>query len=239
MTPSRKDFLVLLSCILLGSIEAFMQLPLSHPTIKTTKLQGYIAADSTDEEVDWTLGGVGLAQNNAIVMIGKVDKKGEVTATDMTRYTELSTFDENNLGKKGISVVCKGEGIELYQDPGLGTQTTIVLAPLEAISNALDAVDKPVASKDAKKILINFAGGDDLMVHEVLEGVRRLSSSLSFPKDQAIEFRSLCHNSFPVEKCSVVVLSVAGGSGPVNENVYWHEGKWWTLLEENLNESVA
>ena len=240
----KNNVLLILSCFTINSIEAFLQLPLRTTTTTTTtastKLHGFIAADSVDEEIDMTLGGVGLAQESAILLLGKVDKRGSAIVTDMKRYTDVTAFDEqDSMDQKGVSVLCKGEGIELYQDPGTRTDKLIILAPLDAISNALDDVNDAVAKKDAKKILINFTGGDDLMVHEVLESVKSLVSSLDLQSsNQSIQFRSMCHKSFPIEKCSVVVLSVANGS-ELTDDLYWHEGKWWTLLEENLNTANA
>lgn len=233
-----KNLLTILPCFLLvGSIEAFMQIPSTLPTTQatTTKLYGYIAADAEEEVVDMKQGGVGLAQDNAILMLGKVDKKGAAIATDLKRYTELSTLDGSQLEKNGVSVVCKGEGLEQYKDPGQSTETNIILAPFEAVSKALDAVDESVNSNDSKKISINFTGGDDMIVNEVLISVQTLVESLDL--SNSIEFRSLCYGKFPADKCSVAVLSFAGGSDST-EDVYWHEGQWWTLSEDNLNTAI-
>lgn len=233
--------------------HAFMQSSLSRlavttPSPNTNSLQsrqspsqlfGYIAADATEEEFDAKQGGVGLAQDNAIVIIGKVDKKGNAIATDMKRYTKLTESSDGGSGS-GISVVCKGSGTELYQNPGLGTDKVITLAPFEAVSEAIMSGTAAAdgATDGATKISIHFAGGDDLLVHEVLESTRSLVSSLELTsKCNSIEFRSMCHASFPVDKCSVVVLAIKGGSDAM-ENVYWHEGQWWALLEDHLNTDI-
>lgn len=239
-SPGNKKHLLLLlsSCLSIGSIEAFMQFA-SPNTVATkftsnSKLHGYIAADDVDDEYDPKMGGVGLAEDNAILMIGKVDKNGSATATSLKHYTEVSTMDEAEIKKQDISVVCKGAGVEVYQDPGLGTESMIILSPYDAVSKALDEVDDS-AKSSSKYLTVNFAGGDDLMVHEVLESVQNLVSSLDMPKESKIKFRSLCHASFPADKCGVAVL--AGDSG--DEDVYWHEGQWWTLREDNLNPAIA
>lgn len=234
MIAANKNQLLILTCLLFASIEAFMQIPFQGTNLQSTKLQGYIAADSTDEEVDMTLGGVGLAEQSALLMIGNVDKKGGAIATDLKRYTDVSELKEQSFEKDGVTVLSTGVGIELYKDPGSGTEKTIILAPLEAIENALVSINDN-AAKDAKKILINFTGGDDLMVHEVLDSVEIAAASLNLPK---VEFRSLCHKSFPAEKCCVVILKVSSGSD-LSEDIYWHEGSWWTLRRENLNTAVA
>ncbi len=215
-----------------------MQPPPSSSRLHScTKLFAYIAADSTDEDYDAKQGGVGLAEDNAILMLGKVDRKGGATATGLKHYTVVSTFDDKEIEKNGVSVICQGSGTETYSDPGQGTEKNIILSPLGAVADALNNVDQGAISKESKKICINFTGGDDLMVHEVLEGVQSLVSELNLSMDNSIEFRSLCYSDFPVDKCSVVALSVPGGS-ELSENVYWHEGKWWTLLERDLNPAI-
>jgi hypothetical protein len=244
--------LKLVSCLLaIGSIDAFMQSPsttLSKTTLSTlstlsksssksstTQLFGYIAADEKDEVFDEKQGGVGLAQDNAIVMIGKVDKKGVATATALKRYTKLSNHVDADADT--TSIICKGSGTELYQDPGRTTEKTIILAPFEAAEKALNEADMSKNDKEGiKKISINFTGGDDVMVDEVLMGVENVVTSLNLTKEisGSIEFRSLCHESFPTGKSSVVVVSYAGGSD-LTDNLYWHEGQWWTLSEDDLN----
>ena len=222
--------------MLISNIEGFMpSSSLSSSILKNSnRLFAYIAADSADEDFDTKQGGVGLAEDNAILMIGKVDRKGVATATDLKLYTTVSSLDDITK-VDGVSIICQGNGVEVYQDPGQDTEKNIILSPLDAVSNALSNVNEGAISKESKKICINFTGGDDLMVHEVLEAVQNLVSGLDLSMENSIEFKSLCDGSFPPEKCSVVALSVAGGSAEGSENVYWHEGKWWTLLESNLN----
>ena len=243
----QQKLIILLSCLICRSIEAFMQSPLQQQqqqggAVKsastTSKLNGYIAADADEEQVDMSLGGVGLAHESALVMVGNVDRKGSPIATDLLRYTDVTSLDEKQLGEHSISVLCKGEGTEVYQDPGTGTDSTIILAPYEAIAEALTSIDLSVVGKDAKKIVINYCGGEDLLVHEVFGSLQSLLSSLDLPKNQSVQFRSLCHQSFAPEKCGVAVLSIAGGSD-FTDNVYWHAGQWYTLLEENLNTTDA
>lgn len=179
----QQKLIILLSCLICGSIEAFMQSPLQQQqqqggAVKsastTSKLNGYIAADADEEQVDMSLGGVGLAHESALVMVGNVDRKGSPIATDLLRYTDVTSLDEKQLGEHSISVLCKGEGTEVYQDPGTGTDSTIILAPYEAIAEALTSIDLSVVGKDAKKIVINYCGGEDLLVHEVFGSLQSL-----------------------------------------------------------------
>mmetsp|Transcript_16629 Transcript_16629/g.20322 ORF Transcript_16629/g.20322 Transcript_16629/m.20322 type:complete len:260 (+) Transcript_16629:281-1060(+) len=243
-------FGVVASCFLLQRINAFVATSSSTGTSSSsftfmsknnlhrsvtskpshsTKLFGYIAADSSDEVLEFKEGGVGFTEDNAILMFGKVDRKGSAIATDMKHYSQVSSLgDISKLS--GVTVLCKGSGNELYENPGLGTEKKIILAPLEAVSKSLESMEN--SGEKSKKVSINFTGGEDLMVHEVLEGVQRLVSGMDI-SSSSVEFRSLCDSSFPSEKCSVVALSFAGGSD-TTEDIYWHEDQWWTLSEENL-----
>lgn len=197
-------------------------------TTSNTKLFGLIAADVEEEENDMKQGGVGLAQDCAILILGNVDKNGMPTATEMKRYNKVSSASSLS---DGATVLCKGSGDELYQDPGLGIDKTIILAPLDAVEKALVSIENK--SSSSGKISINFTGGDDLMLHEVLEAVQNLVSGMDLYKNK-VEFRSLCHTSFPMEKCSVAALQLSDDSG-ASSDTYWHEGQWWNLSEDELN----
>lgn len=188
-----------------------------------TKLSGYIEADSVDEELDPKLGGLGLANDNAIMISGDVDKKGMAIAKDMKHFKQVIKTDVSKIGGK---VLCKGEGAELYQDPGMSTDKIITLAPISAVEKALQSVDS--ADKNGN-IFVTFSGGGDLMVHEVLEGVQNMVEGLALKSK--VSFRSLCSPSFPLEKCGVAVVSLDDKS---DGNIYFNEGEWYTLSEDDF-----
>lgn len=230
--------------------------PVIRPTVSpettkttTTAIYGVIEADELEDEADNfdTLGaGVKLAQESAIILEGVVEiqptkNRNEVSinpiSQGLTHFQNLQSLSSDDLSS--LNVICKGTGTEVYQDPGSSTKSVIILAPLDAVSAAVDNVSAP--STLPKKVLLTFTGGDDLMVHEVLEAAQLLVSSLDFIMDIAggkksipsIEFKSLCHSSFPKEKCSVLALAVQDEEDlSSNENIFWNDGQWWTVSDK-------
>lgn len=196
----------------------------------TTKLNAYIEADETvgEEFVDEGLGGVRLAQESVVIVSGSIQKDDSIVAKDLKRYSKLMSLPESDISE--VNVLCKGTGTELYKDPGSSPQKSVTLAPTDAVRDALSSLE--IANKIDQKVYINFAGGDDLMMHEVLEGVDIMLSGLNLEPNVSVEFRSLCHESFPLEKCSVVVVAIDNDK---TGDVYWHEGQWWTVSDIDLN----
>jgi len=215
----------------------------------TTAIHGVIEAEEVAEEdgnFDTLGAGVKLAQESAIILEGVVEiqptkNRNEVSinpiSQGLTNYQNIQSLSSDDVSS--LNVICKGSGTEVYQNPGSSTKSVVILAPLDAVSVAVDDVSTPSASP--KKVLITFSGGDDLMVHEVLEATQLLVSSLDFIMDKAggkksipsIEFRSLCHPSFPKEKCGVLALAVADEEDvSSNENIFWNDGQWWTVSDK-------
>mmetsp|Transcript_9314 Transcript_9314/g.13920 ORF Transcript_9314/g.13920 Transcript_9314/m.13920 type:complete len:232 (+) Transcript_9314:100-795(+) len=194
---------------------------LNNPS--TSSLNGYIAADATTEEFDSTASGLGFAADNVISIFGTVDKNGNAIAQEMKHYSKVSPLNDTS----GIKIICKGDGAEIYQDPGLSSSKRITLAPLEAVGNALASVDAGVSTDG--KIVISFVGGDDLMVHEVLSGIQQLVDGLDIkdPKKN-VEFRSLSDSTFPIDKCGVVVT--AGDS-----DAFYIGGQYYAVSDDDIS----
>lgn len=201
----------------------------SSSTRSSTAVHAYIASDSVDDDFDPNAGGIGLAMENAICISGSVDKKGGAIAKEMNRYTKVVKMSD-----VGATVICKGDGAEIYQDPGLSTEKSISLAPISAVQSALGAIENDV--KDGQ-IYINFAGGDDLLVHEVLEGVQQMVSGLNLTTSK-VTFRSMCEPSFAMDKCGVAVISVDESSSSPEGQIYYYEGSWYTLSEDDINTAI-
>lgn len=213
---TKFNSLFLLFALFLNSVNAFVPLASFRPT----QLNAYIESDSVDEGFEG--GGLELAVDNAILISGSVDKKGKAIAKEMKHYTKVSKSDIGNFGCK---VICKGDGQEIYKDPGLSSEKIIALAPFTAVENALNAIE---SEDKSGAISINFTGGDDLMVHEVLGSVEKIVSGLGL--SSKVEFRSLCEPSFPMEKCGVAVVSFDGDS---EGHIYYNDGAWYTLSEDD------
>lgn len=196
---------------------------------RKTQLYAFIEADSVDEELDPKGGGIGLAMDNAILISGSVDRKGVAVARELEHYSKVIPLDDSKM--QDIKVLCKGEGIEIYKDPGDTTTKSITLAPISAVENALmDALQIGLESNE--KMYVNFAGGDDLMLHEVLDGVQQMVEGLKVSSGGDVQFRSLCEPSFPLEKCGVAAMIV--GKKWSNGQVFYNEGKWYTVSEDDL-----
>lgn len=202
---------------------------------QNTQLYGYIEADSVDEQLDPKAGGIGLAMDNAITISGSVDSKGNAVPKELKHYSQVIPLDIISASQDmGPKILCTGEGVEIYKDPGETTIRSITLAPISAVENALaDVSQGQVEMKSGDKLFITFAGGDDLMVHEVLEGVEKMVKGLSnvASSGNRVEFRSLCEPSFPMEKCGVAAVIVGKES---NGQFYYNEGKWYTVSEDDF-----
>lgn len=224
-------------------------------------LRAIIYAESVDESYDEGLGGVRLAQESAIVMKGIVKGTGPMF-TELTRYTQVTELKQyiktappadqripSILENAGLTLVCTGTGTELYKDPGEGTERIVILAPVDAAKKALSNRTSKESLHAAKKIFINFMGGDDLMAHEVIDAVEEMVQGLDISSTSRVTFHSLCHADFPLEKASVAVIALndeitAQTSSEFTQSIergeiYFHEGKWWTTLLENINHAVA
>ena len=100
---------------------------------------------------------------------------------------------------------------------------------------------------DSENIAINFLGGDDLILGEVLEAANEMVLAMDIPTKTKITFNSMSHNSLPLETCTVTVVSVGGpaedASGVekslASGEIYMADGVWYTLDEADINTAVA
>lgn len=186
------------------------------------ELRAIISGTKDEDLIDEGAGGVRLAKESAIKISGK-GKDGET----LTRYTQLTELDLAG----DSSVLAKGLGKEFFQDPGKGLQADIKYAPIEAIQDALNQIS---TSDLNGKIILNFCGGDDLKTMEVSSAIE-LFLALTKMDEKNIMFNSMCHTSFPEEVCTVTIVRDDGES---SGEVYHHSGKWYTLLEQDINNAV-
>eukprot|EP00980_Cylindrotheca_fusiformis_P004035 scaffold880_cov132-Cylindrotheca_fusiformis.AAC.31 len=247
---NRKGLLLLGLSSMVVSSNAFMP-ALQRPNVWPLRevIEG---EDIESEPFDEGSGGVRLAQESAIKITGEVKHKpGEADARPMEllRYKNLQRVDESTidtvLEKTGSKVVCTGQGVELYKDPGDTLDIVVKLAPLEAIK---DAVAGSSFSVESDSLVFNFLGGDDLMMGEVLDAANELVVKMDIPTKAKISFNSLCHDSIPAGTCTVTVVSLGNGQLDGSEGVeaavasgevYLRDGVWWTVQESEINTAVA
>lgn len=211
---------------------------------KRSELYEVIRGDTLDTPTfDVGAGGVRLAKENAIKITAEVRHKpgsAESRALDLKRYTQLSKIEESQikdiLSKSGGGgkIIATGMGVELYKDPGDSLESIVKLAPMEAIK---DAVNGAASAIKEKKLVINFLGGDDLIVGEVLDATNELVVMMDIATKAKVSVNSLSHNSIPMGTCSVCVVSLGEASSEltgVEESVaagevYYRDGVWYTV----------
>jgi len=217
------------------------------------KLGSVIKSEEIDFDFDVGQGGVRLAMESAIKIAGNVKHKpgnAEPKVSDLLRYTSVTELEEKyvqeHLKSSGGNVVCTGIGKEFYKDPGETVEKKVVLAPHDAVRDALQAAG---ATNQAEKVVINFLGGDDLQVLEVLDAVKELVLMLDVNTKCKIRFNSLCHSSLPKESVTLTVVSLplenavedfrARQKAIALGEIYFRDGKWYTVIEEDINTAVA
>lgn len=198
------------------------------------------------------LGGVSLAKESAIKVVGDIQHKPGVAESfpqDLLRYHNLRTVDESNvqniLSGMNSKILCSGQGVEDYKDPGQTTKKEVDYAPFEAIK---DAVAKAPSATECKNLVFNFLGGDDLMVGEVMESANALVLALGIATNTKISFNSLSHKTIPSGTCTVTVVSL--GDEPRDSlsriekavalgEIYTRDGIWYTVDESDINTAIA
>jgi hypothetical protein len=220
----------------------------------TTTALSVIVAEEMDFERDIGRGGVRLAQESAVKMTGQIKYKAGVSATpvmqELVRYTTVASLEEQKVKEQlktmGATIVCTGSGKEVYADPGTTAEVRVVLAPAEAVKAALTGAAAMAAECD--KLIINVAGGDDLQVKEVIDALEELVMNLEVPSNAKIQFNSLSHASFPMLAASITAVAMPeqaqsgkeGAEKSLSEGeVYFSEGKWYTVVPEDINTAVA
>lgn len=212
-----------------------------------------IKSDDADFIFDEGAGGVRLAMESVIKVAGNVKHKpgnAEPIIKELIRYTALIPVKEStvkeSLEKLGATIVCTGSGKELYKDPGQSTEALIVLAPSDAVRDALTGAG---SAMNAGTLVVNFAGGDDVQVLEVLDATKQLVLMLDVPTKAKIVFNSISCSEFALGSSTVTVIALPeeislGGLKYTDKSiatgeVYFCNGVFQTLVEENINTAVA
>lgn len=217
------------------------------------ELNNVIEAQTEDfVEKEEGLGGVKLAKESAVKILGDIQHKpgkAESLPQDLLRYKNLKTLDEsmvqNVLKNVGSTILCSGQGVEDYKDPGQTTNKKVDYAPLEAIK---DAITNAASAMESESLVFNFIGGNDLILGEVMEAGSELVLALDIPTKTKISFNSLSHNTIPTGTCTITVVSVGGQTNDslsgaekavAQGEVYSRDGVWYTVEESDINTAVA
>lgn len=194
-------------------------------------------------------------------------------AQELVRYSELHELNTANImkstmDKMNCQLLYTGKGTELYQDPGKSyriEEKVILLAPIMAVKDALASsssstsmssdIDIDIDKNDHgyEEVVINFLGGDELIIGEVMEACNLLvneideSILLNTKQKTTVKFNSISYTDIPKDVCYVTVIAVGRGGrrsvdgvdGGVDESIakgeiYVQDGKWWTVTEEDI-----
>jgi len=198
------------------------------------------------------LGGVKMAKESAVKIVGDIQHKpgnAETFPRDLLRYNNLNAVEEsmvqNVLQTVGSTILCSGQGVELYKNPGQQTIKEVDYAPIEAIK---DAITNAASAMESDSLVFNFLGGDDLMLGEVMDAGSELVLALDIPTKTKISFNSLSHKTIPSGTCTVTVVSVGNQANDslsgvekavAQGEVYTRDQTWYTVEESDINTSVA
>jgi hypothetical protein len=236
------------------------------------------------EPFDENEGGVGLAKRSAIKISGVVtpgdsssssSANSNCEAQDLVRYSKLHELNNDaTTAIKSKTMNCQllytGKGIELYQDPGKSyriEEKVIQLAPTMAVRDALASSTSTISmsggddtnnDNDYDELVINFLGGDELIIGEVMEACNLLVNELlddssilrkntTKKKQTNVKFNSISYTQIPSDVCYVTVIAVGrdgrksgdGLDGGVDESIakgeiYIQDEKWWTVTEQDI-----
>ena len=205
-----------------------------------------LGEDENAAPFDAGAGGVRLAETSVIKVSGEVrHKPGSATPkpTTLLRYTKLQEIPE--LGDH-IKIVCTGRGTEHFVDPGTGTTKEVTLAPLDAVRDA--TLNELGTAQDVDNLVINFLGGDDVMIMEVMQAVEQLVLNLDVKTRTNISFHSLCHTSLPMGQTTLTVVGIMNNSSEeeqdtlrgveasvANGEVYFRDGSYFTVVKEDMD----
>ncbi|CAB9522660.1 expressed unknown protein [Seminavis robusta] len=247
---NQSSLRTLLAATLVAAAGAFTSPQLHAVNFhQQTSLFAVIRGDEINNAVSEGAGGVHLARDSAIKITGEVKHKpgsANPKPAELLRYTQFQQVSDDLASS--VKIVCTGRGTEVYRDPGDSTVKDVAYAPHDAVRDALNAAG---STQDADRLVINFLGGDDLQVMEVLEAVEQLVLNLDVKTKTKITFNSLCHGAFPMEQAALTVVKVEDDSDSegaeqlkgvekalADGEVYFQDGKYFTVVKEDITDAV-
>uniref|UniRef100_A0A7S4EQX2 Uncharacterized protein n=1 Tax=Pseudo-nitzschia australis TaxID=44445 RepID=A0A7S4EQX2_9STRA len=241
--------MALVAMTMMKCVVGFSPVVSIRSNTKSSSNLNYVPAREDDfVEGDVSAGGVGLARDSAIKIVGDIKHKpgkADSFPKDLLRYNNLLPVDEatvqSALKSAGSTILCTGQGVELYKAPGQTTNKEVYQGPKEAVK---DAITTAASAMESETLVFNFLGGDDLMLGEVMDACGELVLALDIATKANISFNSVSHKSIPSGTCTVTATTVGGSAGDslsgaekaiAQGEVYSRDGTWYTLEESDLN----
>jgi hypothetical protein len=247
----RQQILAIIALSCLSSCHAFVS---PRPASRTRPLfSSIIDADELDFDFDVGQGGVRLAEESVLVLAGTVQHKpGSATSkpTDFMRYKKLTPVSEQTVQalykEIGATIISTGRGKENYRDPGETTVKDVVKGPHDAVRDSLNGAG---SAMEASKVVLNFSGGDDTQVQEILDAAQEIVIMLDVATKAKIAFNSITHKTFEMGHVSLCIVgmpadvSLGGRQGVeralASGKLYFDKGQWYTLVDEDIDDAVA
>jgi hypothetical protein len=251
MIPTFLVVLLLLPCH-----AAFVLTNKIPKSSRLAPLYELIVAEDTDFDLDQRSGGVRLAEESVLFLMGTVQHSpgsAKATMKEFKRYKTLSPVVYIN--KHATStILATGVGVECYHDPGETTEKRVDLAPVQAIKAAKNVA---ASCMSYDYIHINFAGTGEMQITEVLRATEQLVLALDIATKAKIEFLSITSDKDFVNGTATVTVvgrktskadddetevsttTLAGKSGvdkAVAQGIIVRDkdGKFWTVSEDEL-----
>ena len=209
-----------------------------HPKIHPASSLAVIKAEEIDFDFDVGQGGVRLAQESVIKLSGSIKHKpGSANAKvkNLLRYKALTNLDEADLptNKEGCNLITTGRGKTVFKNPGETTHKEVTAGAHDAVIDSLNAAG---SAMPYDRIVINFAGSEELQVLDVLAAAQLMVLDLDAATKSEISFNSISDSSIrPAESVFVTVvgLSEEAGDDETGE-LYFCDGKYLTVSEKDL-----
>lgn len=228
-----SPFRLIVGLIASWMVAAFVP---THRVARKAPLLVVISSDDVDFDYDVGQGGVRLAQDSAIKIGGSVKTKtGQPEMEELLRYKKLTEVSDVS----GVSVLASGRGKEDYRDPGSSTNKEVTTGPHDAVRDALNGM---ASATGYGSIFLNFLGGDDMQVLETLDATKVMIDKITIDSTTSVAFNSVSHSSVPRDVVTLTVVGVSdetsGASKPSGE-VYFLDGKYWTVSADDIQDAVA
>merc|ERR1740121_983154 len=184
-----------------------------------TELAQLIQGDAEGEKItlDENAGGVGLVKRTAVKISGVSSGGTGTEARELVRLKTMAELDvaeaESVMDKAQCRLLGVGAGREVYETEEVDAtgvlDGVVVLAPIDAAKNVLGSMTSTVED-DANSVTMNFLGGDELIIGEVLEACDLLVDNLNLPSKAKVTFNSVSCNDVPSDVCTVTVVASTG-----------------------------